>query len=79
MGTTLVAYLTRSCSRFQPSTDIAGQTSVKGSVQRSIRANLLSQWNITPETLEAIWPKKESITLVKWSVILPRRAVYARP
>ncbi|KAA1471269.1 hypothetical protein DENSPDRAFT_837229 [Dentipellis sp. KUC8613] len=51
--------------KFQPSTDIAGQTPVKSSVQRSIRSNLLSQWKIDPETLEEIWPKKESIVHVK--------------
>ncbi|KAI0315516.1 hypothetical protein OF83DRAFT_1173734 [Amylostereum chailletii] len=51
--------------KFTPSTDIAGQTSVKTSVQRSIRSSILSQWKIEPETLEAIWPKKESIVHVK--------------
>jgi hypothetical protein len=54
--------------RFQPSTDIAGQTPVKTSVQRSIRAAILSQWKIEPETLESIWPKKESLVHVKWYV-----------
>jgi hypothetical protein len=53
--------------RFQPSTDISGQTSVKTSVQRSIRSSILSQWKIDPETFDQIWPKKEPITLVKWS------------
>ncbi|KAL0580242.1 translation machinery-associated protein 20 [Marasmius crinis-equi] len=52
-------------SSFQPSTDIAGQTPVKSSVQRSIRASVLSQWKIEPETLEAIWPKKEGLVHVK--------------
>ncbi|KAG7092410.1 hypothetical protein E1B28_008767 [Marasmius oreades] len=51
--------------KFQPSTDIAGQTPVKSSVQRSIRASVLSQWKIEPETLEAIWPKKEGLVHVK--------------
>ncbi|TFY78562.1 hypothetical protein EWM64_g5449 [Hericium alpestre] len=51
--------------KFQTSTDISGQTSVKSSVQRSIRSNILSQWKIDPETLEDIWPKKESIIHVK--------------
>ncbi|EPQ58440.1 hypothetical protein GLOTRDRAFT_114868 [Gloeophyllum trabeum ATCC 11539] len=51
--------------KFQPSTDISGQTAVKSSVQRSLRAGLLSQWKIDPDTLESIWPKKENITLVK--------------
>ncbi|KAH9053880.1 hypothetical protein EDB87DRAFT_1649219 [Lactarius vividus] len=54
--------------KFQPSTDIVGQTPVKSSVQRGIRSTLLSSWKIDPETLEEIWPKKESIVHVKWSV-----------
>ncbi|KAL4077355.1 hypothetical protein V8B97DRAFT_2021875 [Scleroderma yunnanense] len=51
--------------KFSPSTDIAGQTPPKSSVQRSIRAAVLSQWKIGAETLEQIWPKKESLTHVK--------------
>jgi len=51
--------------RFSPSTDIAGHTPVKQSVQRQIRAAVLSQWKIEPETLEAIWPKKEGLVHVK--------------
>ncbi|KAH7924553.1 hypothetical protein BV22DRAFT_497722 [Leucogyrophana mollusca] len=51
--------------KFQPSTDISGQTPPKSSVQRSIRAAVLSQWKIEPETLEQIWPKKESLIHVK--------------
>jgi Pre-PUA-like domain len=54
--------------RFTPSTDIAGHTPVKSSVQRAIRAAVLSQWKIEPETLEAVWPKKEGLVHVKWSV-----------
>lgn len=27
---------------------------------------MLSQWKIEAETLEQIWPKKESLTHVKW-------------
>lgn len=56
--------------RFSPSTDVAGHTPVKQSVQRQIRAAVLSQWKIEPETLEAIWPKKESLVHVKWSAQL---------
>ncbi|KAG5728328.1 Translation machinery-associated protein 20 [Termitomyces sp. T112] len=51
--------------KFSPSTDIAGQTPVKSSVQRAIRAAILSQWKIEPETLEALWPKKEGLVHVK--------------
>ncbi|KAJ7489872.1 hypothetical protein B0H11DRAFT_2010767 [Mycena galericulata] len=51
--------------KFQSSTDIAGHTPVKSSIQRSIRASVLTQWKIEPETLEAIWPKKEGLVHVK--------------
>jgi len=60
---------TNGAIRFNPSTDIAGHTPVKSSVQRAIRAAVLSQWKIEPETLEAVWPKKEGLIHVKWSVI----------
>jgi len=51
--------------KFSTATDIAGHTPVKSSVQRAIRAAVLSQWKIEPETLEAIWPKKEGLVHVK--------------
>lgn len=51
-----------------PSTDIAGQTPPKSSVQRSIRAAVLQQWKIGLETLEEIWPKKETLIHVKWYI-----------
>ncbi|PCH38324.1 hypothetical protein WOLCODRAFT_96913 [Wolfiporia cocos MD-104 SS10] len=51
--------------KFSPSSDVSGQTSLKSSVQRSIRTSLLSQWKVESETVEQIWPKKESLTLVK--------------
>ncbi|KAG6841671.1 hypothetical protein C0991_008309 [Blastosporella zonata] len=51
--------------KFSPSSDIAGQTPVKSSVQRGIRTAVLAQWKIEPETLEAIWPKKEGLIHVK--------------
>ena len=54
--------------RFQPSADISGQTTVKSSIQRGIRSAILSSWKIDVETLEEIWPKKESIVHVKWCV-----------
>jgi PUA domain protein len=54
--------------RFQPTTDISGQTTVKSSIQRGIRSAILSSWKIDVETLEEIWPKKESIVHVKWCV-----------
>ena len=62
--------------RFQPSTDIAGQTPVKSSVQRGIRSAILSSWKIEAETLEEIWPKKESIVHVKWSVSHHRESCF---
>jgi hypothetical protein len=54
--------------RFNPSADIAGQTPLKSSAQRSIRSAVLSQWKIEPETLESIWGKKDSLVHVRWSV-----------
>ena len=56
--------------RFQPTADISGQTTVKSSIQRGIRSAILSSWKIDAETLEEIWPKKESIVHVKWCVAL---------
>jgi hypothetical protein len=52
--------------RFSTSEDVSGQTPVKSSVQRSIRASILNQWTIDADTLEQIWPKKESLVHVKW-------------
>lgn len=53
---------------------------MKSSVQRSIRSAVLSQWKIDAETLEAIWPKKESLVHVKWSVtIVPYEGATAKP
>jgi len=54
--------------RFQPTSDVTGQTPVKSSVQRGIRSAILSSWKVDAETLEEIWSKKESIVHVKWSV-----------
>ncbi|KAI6022702.1 PUA-like domain-containing protein [Pisolithus marmoratus] len=51
--------------KFSPSTDVTSQTPPKSSVQRSIRSAILSQWKIGAETLEQIWPKKESLIHVK--------------
>ncbi|KAH7107396.1 hypothetical protein BKA62DRAFT_740295 [Auriculariales sp. MPI-PUGE-AT-0066] len=51
--------------KFSPSSDIAGQTPVKSSVQRAIRAQLLGSLKIDAETLEQIWPKKENLVHVK--------------
>ncbi|KAH9946281.1 uncharacterized protein BXZ73DRAFT_86442 [Epithele typhae] len=51
--------------KFSPAADISGQVSVKSSVQRNIRSTILAQWLVSPETFEQIWPKKESLTLVK--------------
>ncbi|KAJ6496517.1 hypothetical protein DFH06DRAFT_1157167 [Mycena polygramma] len=65
--------------KFQPSTDIAGHTPVKTSVQRSIRASVLSQWKIEPETLEAIWPKKEGLVHVKCREHISIYTVHGEP
>ncbi|RDB24051.1 Malignant T-cell-amplified sequence 1 [Hypsizygus marmoreus] len=65
--------------KFSPSTDIAGQTPVKSSVQRAIRAAVLSQWKIEPETLEAIWPKKEGLVHVKCREHISIYTVHGEP
>ena len=67
---------TYAVDRFQPSTDIAGHTPVKSSVQRAIRAAVLSQWKIEPETLEAVWPRKESLVHVKWFALWSASSIY---
>ncbi|KIY66289.1 hypothetical protein CYLTODRAFT_431843 [Cylindrobasidium torrendii FP15055 ss-10] len=51
--------------KFVPSSDISGHVPIKSSAQRAIRAQLLQQWKIEPETLESIWPKKEGLVHVK--------------
>ena len=57
---------------FSPSKgDVSSSTAVKSSIQRAMRSKLLEQY---PDTLgkddgvllEAIWPKKEGVTLVKF-------------
>ncbi|KAG6331053.1 hypothetical protein ID866_8035 [Astraeus odoratus] len=60
-----VLLMTHRFARFSPSTEVASQTPPKSSIQRSIRAAVLSQWKIGAETLEQIWPKKESLIHVK--------------
>ncbi|GJJ12197.1 hypothetical protein Clacol_006438 [Clathrus columnatus] len=51
--------------KFSPSSDISGQSILKSSVQRTIRTNILSHFKVDPDTFEHIWPKKESLVLVK--------------
>jgi len=55
--------------KFSPSTDIASQTRLKSSVQRSIRTALATQFPLLGENdgvlLEQIWPKKEALVHVK--------------
>ncbi|KAG8831328.1 translation machinery-associated protein 20 [Serendipita sp. 399] len=52
--------------KFSPATDVAGQTILKSSAQRTIRTSLLAQWQIDQDVLDTlIWPKKESLVLVK--------------
>ncbi|KIM65307.1 hypothetical protein SCLCIDRAFT_113168, partial [Scleroderma citrinum Foug A] len=65
--------------RFSPSTDIASQTPPKSSVQRSIRSAVLLQWSIESETLEQIWPKKESLTHVKCREHISIYALHGEP
>ncbi|KAH9967897.1 hypothetical protein BC827DRAFT_1258095 [Russula dissimulans] len=62
-----------------PTSDIAGQTPVKSSVQRGIRSTILSSWKVDAETLEEIWPKKESIVHVKCRDHLSIYALHGEP
>ncbi|WFD29354.1 translation machinery-associated protein 20 [Malassezia sp. CBS 17886] len=57
--------------KMDPKTDVGTPTSLKSSVQRNIRTKLLEQYPTTlgahnGALLEKIWPKKESITSVKF-------------
>ncbi|KAK7467086.1 translation machinery-associated protein 20 [Stygiomarasmius scandens] len=65
--------------KFSTSTDIAGQTPVKSSVQRSLRAAVLAQWKIEPETLDVIWPKKEGLVHVKCREHISIYTVHGEP
>lgn len=51
--------------------DVSSSTAVKSSVQRGMRSKLLEQYPLLAKDeavlLESIWPKKEGITLVKFS------------
>ncbi|CAO1629618.1 unnamed protein product [Parajaminaea phylloscopi] len=51
--------------------DISSSTAVKSSVQRGMRSKLLSQYPALSKDdgalLEQIWPKKDDVTLVKFS------------
>lgn len=51
--------------KFTVQENVTGQNIVKSSAQRAIRASILSQWDIDADTLESIWSKKDSLTLVK--------------
>ncbi|EPQ31893.1 uncharacterized protein PFL1_00092 [Pseudozyma flocculosa PF-1] len=57
--------------KFDPKVDVASSTAVKSSVQRGMRNKLLETYPALSENdgalLEQIWPKKEPITLVKFS------------
>ncbi|KAK2460615.1 hypothetical protein APHAL10511_007085 [Amanita phalloides] len=65
--------------KFSLTSDVSGQTIVKSSAQRSIRAAILSQWKIEPETLEVLWPKKETLTHVKCRDHLSIYTVHGEP
>ena len=67
--------------KFSKAEDVAASTKVKSSVQRGIRNKLVEQMPLLGQAgaeaegetepaslLETIWPKKEDLTLVKWSV-----------
>eukprot|EP00397_Hematodinium_sp_SG-2012_P037625 GEMP01040802.1.p1 GENE.GEMP01040802.1~~GEMP01040802.1.p1 ORF type:complete len:180 (+),score=30.71 GEMP01040802.1:433-972(+) len=45
--------------------DVSGQNQVKGSVQKDIRRKLLDTYPRIEKVLDTIWPKKDSMMLVK--------------
>ncbi|RUS14384.1 PUA domain-containing protein [Endogone sp. FLAS-F59071] len=47
--------------------DVAGQSQVKTSVQRSIRAKILAQYPLLGPIIDDLLPKKTPMVLVKWS------------
>jgi PUA domain protein len=51
---------------FNPKTDISGQTILKSSVQRGIRAKLIEQYPNIEQHIEEILPKKQNMVLRKW-------------
>ncbi|ORZ18783.1 PUA-like domain-containing protein [Absidia repens] len=51
--------------KFSFSTDIAGQSQLKSSVQRAIRAKLQEQYPMLEAVLEELMPKKTPIVLIK--------------
>jgi len=55
--------------KFDPKADISGQSQLKSSAQRHVRAEIVNQYPILGENegqlMEQIWPKKESSMLVK--------------
>ncbi|TFK27375.1 hypothetical protein FA15DRAFT_666443 [Coprinopsis marcescibilis] len=65
--------------KFSPSSDVSGHVPMKSSVQRNLRATILSQWKIEPETLEAIWPKKEGLVHAKCREHIAIYTVHGEP
>ncbi|PFH52442.1 hypothetical protein AMATHDRAFT_2169 [Amanita thiersii Skay4041] len=65
--------------KFSTNADVTGHTPIKSSVQRSIRAAVLSQWKIEPETFEVVWPKKEALTHVKCKEHISIYTVHGEP
>jgi PUA domain protein len=60
--------------KMDPKADLGTPTSLKSSVQRGIRTKLLEQFADTlgandGALLEQIWPKKESVTIVKFKCV----------
>ena len=61
--------------KLDPKTDLGTPSSLKSSVQRSIRTKLMEQYADTlgandGALLEKIWPKKESVTSAKFKLSL---------
>ncbi|CAG8451006.1 5598_t:CDS:2 [Diversispora eburnea] len=56
--------------KFNLKEDIATQSQVKSSVQRSIRSKILEQYKKLESVIEEVLPKKAPLVLVKWQALM---------
>ena len=56
--------------RFIAKDDVTGVTQLKASVQRGIRTKISEQYPALENWVNDIMPKKESIVLIKWFVLV---------
>ena len=54
------------CFRFDESENVSSTNQLKSSIQRQIRTSILEQMPKIENYLADIWPKKESVKIMKW-------------